>query len=89
MLTSLAMIVAMSEEGYKNTSEQNVRKGRIPFNKKIEIIPIGVKKYFFKENGQFSNDSMFSEKLFYKCFARNDKNAKRKFDNYRKRHRGI
>ena len=89
MLTSLAMMVAISKQEYKHTTEPNVRKGRIPTNKKNEITPIGVKEYFFNENGQFSNNGMFSEKLFYKCFARNDKNAKRKFDNYRKRHRGI
>ena len=88
ILTSLAMMVAMSEQGYNHIPEKKVKKANIPTDLK-EIKPNGVKEYFFKENGQFSNTGMFSEKLFFKCFALNDKNAKRKIDAFRKRHRGV
>jgi hypothetical protein len=89
MLTSLAMMVAMSEQGYTQTPKSNVRKSRLPTNRKDEVIPKGVKEYFFTESGHFFNSMPTgSYTIFYKCFALNDKNAKRKFDAYRKRHRG-
>jgi hypothetical protein len=89
MLMSLGMMVAMSEQGYNHTPESNVRKARLPTNRKDEVIPKGVKEYFFTENGHFFNSMPTgSYTIFYKCFALNDKNAKRKFDAYRKRHRG-
>ena len=89
MLTSLAIMVAMSEQGYNHKPKSNVRKGRLPTNRKDEVIPKGVKEYFFTESGHFFNSMPTgSYTIFYKCFALNDKNAKRKFDAYRKRHRG-
>ena len=90
MLTSLAMMVAMSEQSYpSSTKEPIVRRGRKQTNRKDEVIPKGVKEYFFTENGHFFNSiPTGSYTIFYKCFALNDKNAKRKFDAYRKRHRG-
>ena len=90
MLTSLAMMVAMSEQGYPSSpNEPIVTRGRKPTNRKDEVIPKGVKEYFFTESGHFFNSMPTgSYTIFYKCFALNDKNAKRKFDAYRKRHRG-
>ena len=90
MLTSLAMLVAMSEQGYPSSpNERIVRRGRKPTNRKDEVISKGVKEYFFTESGHFFNSMPTgSYTIFYKCFALNDKNAKRKFDAYRKRHRG-
>ena len=89
MLTSLAMMVSMSEQGYKHMPESNVIKSRLPSNRKDEVLPKGVKEYFFTESGQFFNSMPAGNyTVFYKCFALNDKNAKRKFNAYRKRHRG-
>lgn len=89
MLSSLAMMVAMAEAGYNHTPENKPRKIRLPTNRKDEVIPKGIKEYFFTESGHFFNSMPTgSYTIFYKCFALNDKNAKRKFDAYRKRHRG-
>lgn len=65
-------------------------KKEIGFSKEIEEVkPKGVKEYFFTDSGHFFNSMPTgSYSIFYKCFALNDKNAKRKFDAYRKRHRG-
>ena len=69
---------------------QRKRKKEIDFNRKIEEVkPKGVQEYFFTENGMFSNIEIARVELFYKCFALNDKNAIRKFNAYRKRHRGL
>jgi hypothetical protein len=58
---------------------------RISENRNDEVIPKGVKEYFFTESGHFFNSiPTGSYTIFYKCFALNDKNAKRKFDAYRK-----
>ena len=66
------------------------QRREIDFSRKIEEVkPKGVKEYFFTESGHFFNSMPTgSYTVFYKCFALNDKNAKRKFDAYRKRHRG-
>ncbi len=56
MLTSLAMMVAMSEQGYNHTTESNVRKVRLPTNRKDEVIPKGVKEYWFDIFGEFKNE---------------------------------
>ena len=68
---------------------QKKRRKEIDFSRKIdEVMPKGVKEYFFTESGHFFNSMPTgSYTIFYKCFALNDKNAKRKFDAYRKRHR--
>lgn len=86
MLSSLAMMVAMAEAGYNHTPESKPRKIRIPTNRKDEIKPKGVKEYWFDIFGEFKNEACLE--YYFKCFALNDKNAKRKFDAYRKRHRG-
>lgn len=76
-------------EKENKTKEPIVRRGRKPTNRKDEVKPKGVKEYFFTENGCFFNSMPTgSYTIFYKCFALNDKNAKRKFDAYRKRNRG-
>jgi hypothetical protein len=90
MLTSLAIMVAMSEQGYNYTPEKRLRKANIltdPKNPK-EIKPKGLKEYWFLPSGKFYN-YFPGDSIFYKCFALNDRNAKRKFDAYQKRHRSI
>ena len=42
--------------------------------------PSGTKEYFFNSSGEFSNQSMRKDETVFKCFAINDKNAKRKFN---------
>ena len=66
---------------------QKKRRKEIDFSRKIdEVIPNGVKEYWFDIFGEFKNEPLLE--YYYKCFALNDKNAKRKFDAYRKRYRG-
>jgi hypothetical protein len=85
---SLTMMAMMSETNFGEIPKERPRK----FNPKKDIEPIkpnGVKEYFFTENGGFFNSMPTgSYTIFYKCFALNDKNAKRKFDAYQKRHLG-
>ena len=79
------------QEFMKDIEQSSQRKKRkeIDFSRKIEEVkPKGVKEYFFTENGIFSNTEIAKVELFFKCFALNDKNAIRKFNSYRKRHRG-
>ena len=87
MLTSLAIMVAMSEQGYNHTPEKRTKNANIIKEPK-EIKPNGLKEYFFTESGHFFNSMPTgSYTILYKCFALNDKNAKRKFNSFRKRNR--
>lgn len=46
--------------------------------------PSGAKGYFFNQFGEFSTERMLKTECVFKCFAINDKNAKRKFDKWQK-----
>lgn len=50
---------------------------------KEPIPPAGTKTYFFNSEGEFSTTSMRKDECVFKCFAINDKNAKRKFERWR------
>lgn len=76
-LTLMASLMAMS--GGENMLDMNTEPA-------IEIIkddipPRGTKEYFFDSEGEFSTTSMRRTECVFKCFAINDKNAKRKFKN--------
>lgn len=44
--------------------------------------PTGSKQYWFDSQGNFSTERMERDRIYFKCFAINDKNAKRKFNKY-------
>jgi hypothetical protein len=48
----------------------------------IERPPKGAKEYFFNSLGEFSTEKMLRSECVFKCFAINDKNAKRKFKKF-------
>jgi hypothetical protein len=52
--------------------------------RKVEPIPPkGTKEYFFNIEGEFSTERMLKTECVFKCFATNDKNAIRKFNNWK------
>lgn len=53
------------------------------FLPKKPIPPARTKTYFFNEQGEFSTTQMRKDECVFKCFAINDKNAKRKFERWR------
>lgn len=53
-------------------------------SKSIEYQPTGTKEYFFNAQAEFSTTKMAKEDIIFKCYAINDKNAKRKFDKFKK-----
>lgn len=53
--------------------------------KPIEPKPPGdTKQYFFNIHGVHSTDKMLKSECVFMCYARNDKNAERKFNNWKK-----
>jgi len=50
---------------------------------KKNIYP-GVKRYYFSEDGVFNNRGAIWGRTVFTCVALNDRNAKRKFDNWKK-----
>jgi len=49
-----------------------------------EYQPTGTKAYFFNSSGEFSTTKMLRTECIFKCYAINDKNAKRKFAKWQK-----
>jgi hypothetical protein len=47
-------------------------------------IPKGCKEYFFNAQGEFSTERMRKDECVFICVASNDKNAKKKFNNWQK-----
>jgi hypothetical protein len=45
--------------------------------------PAGTKEYFFNDSGEFSTKQMRKDETVFKCFAINDKNAIKKFKNWK------
>lgn len=45
--------------------------------------PTGSKEYWFDAYGNYSSERMEKERIVFKCFAINDKNAKRKYNNWK------
>lgn len=87
MLTSLAMMMAIQEQGVKyNQGEDNHREKPKKYPK--EPIPQkGMKYYCFREDGTFKqyerDGAMLKEEVFFKCYALNDKNAIKKFNKFK------
>jgi hypothetical protein len=78
-LSMMAMAMAM------NSSESMMFTGRgeemeAPFHKEPKT-PKGAKEYFFNSYGEFSNDGTLRSEIVFKCYAINDKNALRKYNN--------
>jgi hypothetical protein len=77
----MAMALAMGEgQGMMFTGRGEEAFVYLP---KDPIPPAGTKTYFFNELGEFSTEQMRKDECVFKCFAINDKNAKRKFERWR------
>ena len=72
--------LAMGGNSFMATGSGDEMKVSLP---KEPIPPAGCKEYFFNEQGEFSCSSMRKDECVFKCFAINDKNAKRKFERWR------
>jgi len=82
----MAMALAMTEgQGMMATGRGRKAYVYLP---KEPVAPTGSKTYFFNEFGEFSTDKMRKDEVVFKCFAINDKNAKRKFDSWRLKNTG-
>ena len=81
-LAMLAMAAVMIEgTGMKSTgSGEDDARVFIP---KQPIPPKGAKEYFFNSVGEFSTEKMLRTETVFKCFAINDKNAVRKFNQWK------
>jgi hypothetical protein len=84
MLGLLAMAMMPPEEQqrimeWEKRQEEEKNKPRVIEQKP----PSGTKEYFFNEQGEFSTERMLRTELVFKCYAINDKNAKRKFERWR------
>jgi hypothetical protein len=78
-LLMMAMAMAM------NSAESMMFTGRgeeieVPFHKEPKT-PKGTKEYFFNSEGEYSNDGMLRIDIVFKCYAINEKNALRKYNN--------
>ncbi len=97
MLPFLGLYALALQDNYRDFSEDmeaiNTPRKTVKINKCVEQPkPKGVNQYWFRIDGTFIKESdeerMLKSDLFYSCFALNDKNAIRKFNQYRKRHVG-
>lgn len=53
-----------------------------------KVVPKGCKEYWFWRSGRFINDpTRESDSADYYCVAASDKSAKRKFENWKSRHK--
>jgi len=77
-----AMMAAMSSHGENNMFEIIDDNGK-PLQPREPIPPKGTKDYFFNAHGTHFSP-MRKDECVFKCFAINDKNAKRKFDKWLK-----
>lgn len=55
-----------------------------PYIPREKECPKGAKNYWFNKHGEFDNERMLKSETVFHCFARDDKNAKRKFNNFMK-----
>tara|TARA_R110000868_G_scaffold141488_1_gene358057 strand:+ start:695 stop:964 length:270 start_codon:yes stop_codon:yes gene_type:complete len=81
MMTGIASMMSMDQSTSFNRRDNEV-KFSIPKEPKP---PKGSKTYFFDSIGLFSTEQMRRDECVFKCFALNDKNAKRKFNNWKNR----
>lgn len=85
-LSILAMATMLAS--FAQTSEIDYYEGEKEFNKepKEPIIPKGHIHYWFRIDGTFLNEKqnkrMLKEECVFKCFALNDKNAVKKFNQW-------
>lgn len=83
MLAAFAMMSAQT--GNRNNNPYNdIPVDDIPVDDKQSKPPKGCKEYWFNKNGGFSNggNSMRKDEAVFYCHASNDKNAKKKFNNW-------
>lgn len=79
-LGMLAMFAAMAS----SFEQPTVRRRREPIHiePKEKSIPKGCKEYKFDRDGCFSDD-VYDREVVFKCIARDDKNAIRKFQSWK------
>lgn len=83
LLAMLGMALAMSPPDQMNDL-LNFEETPTLVIPPTEKPPSGAKEYFFNQLGEFSTERMLKVECVFKCFAINDKNAKRKFGKWRK-----
>lgn len=84
MSAMIATSMMASQQGNHSMKEELEVDPREPIYRQPKP-PKGAKDYFFNEKGEFSTERMLKTECVFKCFARDDKNAKRKFNNWLKR----
>ena len=83
IITSLAMMMAMQEQGIKYEKEENQNKLKLKKQPKPPI-PNGCKEYHFTRSGIFdTTENMWSDiDCIFTCIASNSKNAIKKFEKF-------
>lgn len=84
IITSLAMMMAMQEQGIRYEKEDNANSKEKKQPKKV--IPKGCKEYHFTKSGRFdTTENMWNDiDYIFTCVATNSKNAIKKFNNFLK-----
>lgn len=82
----MMMAAAMSgssiyNDGLFGEDEPFIKREPKPVKK---VTPKGMKEYFFNIDGMYSTKQMLKTECVFKCFAINDKNAKKKFNKWNK-----
>lgn len=79
---SLGILAALSlMSGYNPSLGQDFEASDVNIIPHTKRPPNGCKEYFFNSNGEYSTKQMLKSETVFKCFAVNDKNAIRKFNN--------
>lgn len=83
MFALATMMAAVSDINPIYRNSKSPRKGdAVPSNVNPPL-PNGTKEYFFNMYGEFSTESMLKTECVFKCVSINDKNAIKKFQNWK------
>ncbi len=63
------------------------RDGKKIAEPKNDVIQNGMSEYFFNASGEFSTERMLRTECVFKCYSLNAKNAKKKFDKWKRSQR--
>jgi len=84
LLGFLGLATILMQDDFPVSHRKNyIPEKKVKFNNSEKPQPSGTKEYFFTETGMYSNTEIAKVELFYKCFAVNDKNAIRKFNQFK------
>lgn len=84
-LAMAGIMAGMDNPHYRGDGTQNSGgSSPAPYVPREKECPKGAKNYWFNKHGEFDNDRMLKSEVVFHCFARDDQNAIRKFNNFMK-----